>query len=65
MTFQELAEACRQRTGVQLMSPNKRTPLPRKGWPRPELLFVNSNGQSVWLYDSTRLLKALERNGCL
>lgn len=65
MTIEELANACKHGGVVQLVSPDKRTPLPRKGWPRPELLCINSLGQSVWLYDSARLLKALEKNGCL
>jgi hypothetical protein len=71
MTVEELKDACRaaiatkEKYGftsaphIQLVSPSRRTPLPRKGWPRPQLLCDTDRG-TVWLYRADRVLAVLE-----
>lgn len=44
---------------VIVVVPGNKRPFPAKGFPRAELLCLNSKNESVWLYDAERLLKAL------
>lgn len=46
---------------ITIVVPGRKRPFPAKGFPRAELLTVNSKGEAVWLYDAERLLKSLER----
>jgi hypothetical protein len=69
MTIEQLKQACRDSIknqgrfshtpGIQLVSKDRHQPLPRKGFPRPELLCDTERG-SVWVYPAKRLLAALE-----
>lgn len=69
MTIAELKQSCEQgvaTTGlVQLVSPNRSAPFPRKGWPKGELLCINSEGKSVWLYKADALLAAMKKNAAV
>lgn len=63
MTMMELIIACRnsQNGAVRLVSKDKKAPFPRKGFPRVELLCVNSTGESVWQYNANKLRVSLQR----
>ncbi len=63
MKIPELAIACTEaiKAGIRLSleMPDKRI----KGWPRGELLCVNSRGRKVISYDPIKLLMALHKAG--
>ena len=47
---------------VSLVSPDSLAPVPRRGWPKGELLRINRTGSSVWVYNAERLSVTLLRN---
>lgn len=61
MTLDELTAACKANSHVYLVNTGLRAPFSGKGWPKGTLMCNNSAGNSVWLYDSARLLAALEK----
>lgn len=63
MTWDELIAACKAAgPNITLVSPTTASPLPRKGWPRGTLLCNNSAKGSVWMYNTAKLIAAIEKN---
>jgi hypothetical protein len=63
MKISELAIACAEAANaglrISLEMPNRRI----KGWPRGELLCVNTQGRKVMSYDPVKILWALHNAG--
>lgn len=61
MKVEELFELCEGREHVQLVSRTGKRPFP---YVQAELLCANpNNGQSVWLYKTKSILRALKKAG--
>lgn len=63
MKIEELIELCKGREYVQLVSQTGKRPFP---YIQAELLCASpNNGQSVWLYKTKSILRALRNSGLI